>query len=243
MSYKTEASLVARMVKNLSTMQETWIHPGVRKIPWRRTVFALYRRICLCKLCTNSFKLHVTQLASFETVFDGSSPLILLWVPLWMAGVAYPLVGVSSLCWTVQPEPPLSTCQVSPGQGKCVCRYWSCRWLQFVRICMYCFSKYLHHCRQLHSQWVRSPTDLHSLQHLVFSDFVNYCHPNGWKIVSQRGLELRLPVPVMFSISLFLPISCSLSVFLSALYIFGMCFVSCNCTFSLPVCNLYFPFL
>ena len=29
-------SLVAHMVKNLPAMQETWVHPWVRKIPWRR---------------------------------------------------------------------------------------------------------------------------------------------------------------------------------------------------------------
>ena len=30
------ASLVAEMVKRLSAMQETWVHPWVGKIPWRR---------------------------------------------------------------------------------------------------------------------------------------------------------------------------------------------------------------
>ena len=29
-------SLVAHMVKNLSTKQETWFHPWVEKVPWRR---------------------------------------------------------------------------------------------------------------------------------------------------------------------------------------------------------------
>ena len=31
----TRASLVAQMVKNPPAMQETWIQPLVRKIPWR----------------------------------------------------------------------------------------------------------------------------------------------------------------------------------------------------------------
>ena len=30
------SSLVAQMVKNLPAVQETWVHPWVRKIPWRR---------------------------------------------------------------------------------------------------------------------------------------------------------------------------------------------------------------
>ena len=30
------ASLVAQMVKNLPAMQETWVHPWIGKIPWRR---------------------------------------------------------------------------------------------------------------------------------------------------------------------------------------------------------------
>ena len=30
------ASLVAQLVKNLPTMQETWVQPLVGKIPWRR---------------------------------------------------------------------------------------------------------------------------------------------------------------------------------------------------------------
>ena len=33
---RTRASLVAQMVKNLSTMQETRVDPWVGKIPWRR---------------------------------------------------------------------------------------------------------------------------------------------------------------------------------------------------------------
>ena len=31
-----QASLVAQMVKNPPAMMETWIHPWVGKIPWRR---------------------------------------------------------------------------------------------------------------------------------------------------------------------------------------------------------------
>ena len=30
------ASLVAQLVKNLPVMQETWVNPWIRKIPWRR---------------------------------------------------------------------------------------------------------------------------------------------------------------------------------------------------------------
>ena len=35
-SKKQRASLVAQMVKNLSTVGETWVNPWVGKIPWRR---------------------------------------------------------------------------------------------------------------------------------------------------------------------------------------------------------------
>jgi len=30
------ASLVAKVVKNLPAVQETWVHPWVWKIPWRK---------------------------------------------------------------------------------------------------------------------------------------------------------------------------------------------------------------
>ena len=30
------ASLVAQTIKNLPAMQETWVHPCIGKIPWRR---------------------------------------------------------------------------------------------------------------------------------------------------------------------------------------------------------------
>ena len=30
------ASLVAQIIKNLPAMQETWVHPWIGKIPWRR---------------------------------------------------------------------------------------------------------------------------------------------------------------------------------------------------------------
>ena len=33
---KGRASLVVQTIKNLSAMQETWVDPWVRKIPWRR---------------------------------------------------------------------------------------------------------------------------------------------------------------------------------------------------------------
>ena len=35
-SKKQRASLVAQMVKNLSTVGETWVNPWVGKIPWRK---------------------------------------------------------------------------------------------------------------------------------------------------------------------------------------------------------------
>ena len=35
-SFLNGASVVAQIVKNLSEMQETWLDPGIRKIPWKR---------------------------------------------------------------------------------------------------------------------------------------------------------------------------------------------------------------
>ena len=40
------ASLVAQLVKNLPTTQETWVRPLVGKIPWRRKPMIWYAMLC-----------------------------------------------------------------------------------------------------------------------------------------------------------------------------------------------------